>query len=69
MILTRKNLFTKTFYEKELQNKNKKELRIEKVIQIKDDKLYVKWKEYNNSFNSWIDKKSKTDILRSKCKS
>ena len=23
----------------------------------KGDKLYVKWKGYNNSFNSWIDKK------------
>ena len=22
------------------------------------DKLYVKWKGYNNSFNSWIDKKN-----------
>ena len=21
------------------------------------DKLYVKWKGYDNSFNSWIDKK------------
>ena len=23
----------------------------------KGDKLYVKWKGYNNWFNSWIDKK------------
>ena len=23
----------------------------------KGDKLYVKWKGYNNSFNNWIDKK------------
>ena len=23
----------------------------------KDDKLYVKWKGYDSSFNSWIDKK------------
>ena len=44
-----------SFYEKELQKTNQKELRIEKVI--KGDKLYVKWKGYNNSFNSWIDKK------------
>ena len=27
------------------------------VIKRKGDKLYVKWKGYNNSFNSWIDKK------------
>ena len=42
-----------SFYEKELQKTNEKEFRIEK----KGDKLYVKWKGYNNSFNSWIDKK------------
>ena len=46
-----------TFYEKELQKTNQKELRIEKVIKRKGGKLYVKWKGYNNSFNSWIDKK------------
>ena len=46
-----------TFYEKELQKTNQKKLRIEKVIKRKGDKLYVKWKGYNNSFNSWIDKK------------
>ena len=46
-----------TFYAKELLKINKKEFRIEKIIKIKDDKLYVKWKGYDNSFNSWIDKK------------
>ena len=46
-----------TFYEKGLQKTNQKEFRIEKVIKRKGDKLYVKWKGYNNSFNSWIDKK------------
>ena len=45
-----------TFYEKELQKISQKEFRIEKVIRRKGDKLYVKWKGYNNSFNSWIDK-------------
>ena len=44
-------------HEKELQKTNQKELRIEKVIKRKGNKLYVKWKGYNNSFNSWIDKK------------
>ena len=39
---------------KRLINKN---FRIEKVIKIKGDKLYVKRKGYDNSFNSWIDKK------------
>ena len=46
-----------SFYEKELQKANQKEFRIEKVIKKKGDKLYVKWKGYNNSFNSWINKK------------
>ena len=46
-----------TFYEKELQKTNQEEFIIEKVIKRKDNKLYVKWKGYNNSFNSWIDKK------------
>ena len=30
---------------------------MEKVLKIKDDKLYVKWKGYDIRFNSWIDKK------------
>ena len=46
-----------TFYEKELQKSNQKEFRIEKVIKRKGDKLYVKSKGYDNSFNSYIDKK------------
>ena len=46
-----------TFYEKELQKTNQKEFRIEKVLQKKGDKLYVKWKVYDKLFNSWIDKK------------
>ena len=44
------------FYEKELQKTNQKEFRIEKVIKRKGDKLYVKWKGYNNSFNRLIKK-------------
>ena len=46
-----------TFYEKELRKTNQKEFRIEKVIKRKGNKIYVKWKGYDNSFNSWIDKK------------
>ena len=37
-----------TFYEKELQKTNQQEFRIEKVIKRKGDKLYVKWKSYDN---------------------
>ena len=46
-----------TFYENELQKTNQKEFRTEKVIKRKGDKLYVKWKGYDNSFNSWVDRK------------
>ena len=46
-----------TFYEKELQKTNQQEFRREKVVRRKGGKLYVKWKGYNNSFNSWINKK------------
>ena len=44
-------------YEREFQKTNQKEFRIKKAIKRKGDKLYVKWKGYDNSFNSWIDKK------------
>ena len=45
-------------YEKELQKTNQEEFRIEKVIKRKGNIIYDKWKGYNNSFNSWIDKAS-----------
>ena len=51
-----------TFYEKELQKTNQQELRIEKVIKRKGDKLYVQWKGCNSSFNSWIDEKDYDSI-------
>ena len=38
-----------TFYKKELQKTNQKEFGIEKVIKRKVDKLYIKWKGYDNS--------------------
>ena len=41
-----------TFYQKELQETNQKWFRVEKVIKRKGDKLYVKWKGYDNSLNS-----------------
>ena len=41
-----------TLYEEELQMTNQTEFRVEKVIKRKEDKLYVKWKGYDNLFNS-----------------
>ena len=47
-----------TFYEEELQKTNTNIFRIEKVLQKKkirgEDFLRVKWKGYDNSYNSWI---------------
>ena len=40
-----------------LRKKNQREFTVEKVRKRKSNKLYVKWKGYDNSFNSWIDKK------------
>ena len=47
---------TGSFYKKELEKTSPEGFRIEKVLKRKDDKLYVKWKGYDNRFNSWIDK-------------
>ena len=47
-----------TFNEKNCKKqKKKKEFRKEKVIKKKGNKLYVKQKGYDNSFNSQVDKK------------
>ena len=39
---------TGSFYEKELQKISQDKFRIEKVLKRKGDKLYVKWKGYDN---------------------
>lgn len=43
-----------TFYGKELQKTSQKELRIQNIIKIKGDRVYIKWKGYDNSFSSLI---------------
>ena len=52
-----KKLLEICFYEKEFQKTSQEKFRIEKVIKQKGDKLNVKWKGYDNSLNSWINKK------------
>ena len=42
--------------KKDCKKLNQREFKIAKVIKRKD-KLYVKQKGYDNSFNSWIGKK------------
>ena len=51
------------FYEKELQkSKNTSQVYIiEKIIRKNKDKCLVKWRNYSNDFNSWVDK---NDIIK-----
>ena len=46
------------FYEKELQlTKNiTGEYIIEKILKTKENQMYVKWRNYDSSFNSWVNK-------------
>ena len=45
------------FYEKELQKTSQKNFRKEKAIKRKGDTLYIKWKGYDSSLTSSINKK------------
>ena len=52
------------FYEKELQLSKMKEdglYIIEKIIRKNKDEYFVKWRNYSNDFNSWI---NKNDIVK-----
>ena len=44
------------FMKKNCKKTNQKKFIIEKILKRKDDKLYIKWKGYDN-FKSWINKK------------
>ena len=49
-----------TFYSVELAKTSFKKddlYIIEKVLRTKNDKIYVKWRNYSNDFNSWVDKR------------
>ena len=48
---------TGRFYEKEFQKTSPEEFRMGKVLKRKGDTFYVRWKGYDNRFNSWINKK------------
>ena len=51
------NQLLEHFMKKNCKRLIKKRFRIEKILKRKGDKLYVKWKGCDNSFNSWINKK------------
>ena len=50
------NVIDGTFYEQELQKTSQEVFRVEKVLKRKGDKLFVKWRGYPSSQNSWINK-------------
>ena len=54
-------LMVKKLLERFMKNNCKKtnqtEFRVEKVTKRKGEKPYVKWKSYDNSLNSWMNKK------------
>ena len=52
-----------TFYEQELQKTKQDLYTIEKILKTNKDKIYVKWRGYDSSFNSWINKNTVTKYL------
>ena len=53
-----------TFYEQELQKTKQDDLYIiEKILKTNKDKIFVKWRGYDSSFNSWINKNNVTKYL------
>ena len=61
MILTMKRLLER-FTKNNFTEANREKFKIRETIKRKGKKLYVKWKGYDNSLNSWIDK---TDVIES----
>ena len=44
------------FMKKNCKKSSQEKFKIEEFIKRKGDKLYVKWKGYDNSFKNWTDK-------------
>ena len=51
------NQLLEVFMKMNCKKTSQEKSRIEKVLKRKGGKLYFKWIGYDNSFNSWIDKK------------
>ena len=59
-----------SFYEQELQKTNFKKddlYIIEKVLKTKSDKAYVKFRNYDSSFNSWVNKSDIKIFMKKTC--
>ena len=46
-----------SFYEQELRKTKQDIFRIEQIIKQQENKSLVKWLDYHDSFNSWVDNK------------
>ena len=57
LIISMMNKLLEHFMKKNYKRLINKNLKQKKVIERKGDKLHVKWKGYDNLFNSWINKK------------
>ena len=57
LVILKTKKFLEHFRKMSYKKTNQKEFRVEKVTKRKGDKSYVKWKGYDKSFNSWMDKK------------
>ena len=59
-----------SFYEQELQKTSFKKDNlyiIENVLKTSNDKAYVKWRNYDSSFNSWVNKSEIKNIYKKPC--
>ena len=59
-----------SFYEQELQKTNFKKddlYIIEEVLKTKNDKAYVKFRNYDSSFNSWVNKSDMKIFMKKTC--
>ena len=55
-----------TFYEPELQKSKQQIYRIEKVIEEENGRSLVKWKDYSDKFNSWVNDEDLIDLSQLK---
>ena len=58
LVIFRVKKLLECFMKKNCKKINQKEFRVEKVIKRKDNKLYVKWKGYNDSYTVGLIKKT-----------
>ena len=52
LVILKAKILLELFTKKNCKKQMKKKFRVKKAIKRKGDKLYVKWKGYDNSFDS-----------------